>query len=71
MKYIIDRFEGKIAICEDETKGMVRIPKYKLPLEVQEGDCLIESGGFLKIDQAATEERKSRMKDKMDRLFES
>ncbi|WP_066715496.1 DUF3006 domain-containing protein [Clostridium sp. Marseille-P299] len=70
MKVIIDRFEGAIAICEDETKNMISIPKYKLPLEVKEGDCIIEENGFLRIDNEATKERKSNMKDRMSRLFE-
>lgn len=68
MRYIIDRFEDKIAICEDETKKIIKIPKYKLPLEVKEGDCLIEEGGFIKINNKETEEKKNRMKEKMKEL---
>lgn len=70
MKFIIDRFEGTIAICEDETKNMVSIPKYKLPLEVKEGDCIIEDRGFFQIDNETTKERKNTMKERMSRLFE-
>lgn len=70
MKYIIDRFEGKTAICEDEGKQMVEIPKYKLPLEAKEGDCLVEQDGFIKMDEKTTQERKSKMKERMSRLFE-
>ena len=70
MKYTIDRFEGKIAICEDETKQIVQIPKYKLPLEAKEGDCLMEQDGFIKMDEKETEERKKNLKERMSRLFE-
>ncbi|MED0661402.1 DUF3006 domain-containing protein [Geobacillus thermodenitrificans] len=31
MKYIIDRFEGKWTVCEDENCKMVDIEKSKLP----------------------------------------
>lgn len=70
MKYIIDRFEGAIAICEDEEKTIISIPKYKLPLDAKEGDCIIEDKGFLQIDNVATKERKNSLKERMSRLFE-
>lgn len=71
MKYIIDRFETKNAVCEDEMKKMVLIPKYRLPLEAKEGDCLVEEDGFIKLDHEMTREKKNSVKDRMSRLFES
>lgn len=70
MKYIIERFEESIAICEDENKQFVKIPKYKLPLEVKEGDCLIEENGLIKFDTGEITSRKERIKKKMKDLFE-
>ena len=70
MRYIVDRFEGNIAVCEDENKKLIHIPKYKLPLETKEGDCLIEEDGFFRIDDLQTASRKEYLKKKMDRLFE-
>lgn len=71
MKYIIDRFEGNYAICENEDKKFVNIPKYKLPLEASEGDCLLltEHGTYI-IDQESKEKRKEIIRKKMNRLFE-
>lgn len=70
-KYIIDRFEGAYAICEDEEKSIIDIPKYKLPLEAQEGDCLVktEYDTFI-IDSERAEIRKEIIREKMKRLFE-
>lgn len=70
MKYIIERFEENIAICEDEDKQFVKIPKYKLPLEVQEGDCLIEEDGLIRFDTGDIISRKEKIKKKMKELFE-
>lgn len=70
MKYIIDRFVESMAVCEDEHKQSVTIPKYKLPLEAKEGDYLIEENGFLKIDTGETATRKEKLKKKMKDLFE-
>jgi len=41
-KFIIDRFEGSYAVCKNEDKSFSNIPKYKLPLDLNEGDCLIQ-----------------------------
>lgn len=70
MKYIIDRFEGTIAVCEDEQKNMVNIPKYRLPLEVKEGDVIIEVNGMLCIDDGETDDRRKKARQLMSKLFE-
>ncbi len=70
MKYTIDRFEGTIAVCEDEQKNMVNIPKYRLPLEVKEGDIIVEVEGMLQIDDEETNERRKKAKQLMSKLFE-
>ena len=55
--YIIDRFEGDIAVVEaDET--MLDIPRSQLPAEAQEGDVLQKNGDVYIVDRAATEKRK-------------
>ncbi len=69
-KFIIDRFEGMYAICEEEDKTMLSIPKYRLPLDCKEGDCLIlNTKGMYQKDNEVTMEREKRIRDKMDRLF--
>ena len=70
MKYIIDRFEGSIAVCEDENKNIVNIPKYRLPLEAKEGDAIVEKDGMIEIDDAETLARRQMMKQLVNKLFE-
>jgi len=71
MKLIIDRFEGTFAICESEDNSFVQVPKYKLPLECREGDCLIlDAGGMYYKDREETKCREKRIREKMNRLFE-
>ncbi len=70
-KFIIDRFEGNLAVCETEDKSYISIPKYKLPLECREGDCLLQDEDDMyqmDIEEKTTKEKKIR--DKMTRLFE-
>lgn len=70
-KLIIDRFEDKYAICESEDKTIVKVPKYKLPLNCKEGECLIQnSEGMYQKDSETTNIREKRILEKMSRLFE-
>lgn len=70
-KYIVDRFEGNYAICEDEDKVFVNIEHRLLPPEVKEGDCLImNDDGSFSIDIKTTEDRKQVIQSKLDSLFE-
>lgn len=70
-KFIIDRFEGSYAVCEMIDKSIMRIPKYKLPLDCKEGDCLIlDAEGMYNKDSEATLAKEKRIREKMNRLFE-
>jgi len=70
-KLIIDRFEGNYAVCEWNDKSLVNVPKYKLPLNCKEGDILIlDSQGMYQNDTETTLNSESRIKEKMNRLFE-
>ncbi|NLX71414.1 MAG: DUF3006 domain-containing protein [Clostridiales bacterium] len=70
MRLIIDRFEGDYAVCEDENMNMVNIEKTKLPEDAREGFVLIVQGGRIKIDYDETAERKKRIKEKMDSIWD-
>jgi hypothetical protein len=70
-RMIIDRFEGNYAVCEQEDKSTVQVPKYKLPPECREGDCLIQdSEGMYRKDSEAAKNRENRIKEKINRLFQ-
>lgn len=70
MKVIIDRFEGKFAICEKEDRKMIRIEKTKIPSEVQEGDVLnITENNIIVIDKEETMRRKKKIEDLTNELW--
>jgi hypothetical protein len=69
-KYIVDRFEGIYAVCENEDKSFVNIEMHKLPTNTKEGDCLImNEDGIITIDIDTTEDRKQLIRSKLDSLF--
>jgi len=70
-KFIIDRFEGPYVICEIEDQSIVKIPKYKIPLNCKEGDCLVQDAeGMYQQDIDATAAAEKRINNKMNRLFD-
>ncbi|MFR1708324.1 MAG: DUF3006 domain-containing protein [Clostridium sp.] len=52
---IIDRFEEKYAVCENEYREMINIHISELPLEVKEGDCIELVKGRYIINHKETE----------------
>jgi hypothetical protein len=69
MKFIIDRFEGNFALCEDEQGNMINIERHKVPMEAIEGDVLVIKENNIVIDRQETERRKSHIKGLMTELF--
>jgi Protein of unknown function (DUF3006) len=70
MKYIIDRFEGDLAVCEAEDGKMVDIEKSKLPKNAEIGDVIILENGYFRIDKEETDKRRKEIEDLMNELFE-
>lgn len=70
MKYIIDRLEEGLAICEDELRKRISIPIEHLPDGLKEGDVLNEEKGLFSIDPQETENRRVKLKKKLMDLFE-
>ena len=70
LKFVIDRIEGEIAVCENlETKEIVEILVINLPEESKEGRCLTEENGAYKIDFSLAEERRRRIEEKRKKLW--
>jgi hypothetical protein len=66
---IIDRFEGKYAVCEKDG-AFIEIDKAGLPEGASEGDVIsADENGKLYIDRDATENRKKRVRGLMKKLF--
>lgn len=55
---IIDRFEGEIAVCEQDDRSRIEIPRSELPENACEGDVLVRENGW-QIDHDATEARRN------------
>jgi hypothetical protein len=70
MQVTIDRFEGKIAVCEKADRTMINIPRDKLPAEAKEGEILIIEGNDIKIDSAATDQRRKMAEELRKGLFQ-
>ena len=70
MKYIIDRLEEGIAVCENELKKLISIHKDLLPDGLKEGDVLEEQEGRFLRDEQGTEARRKEMRKKLMDLFD-
>ena len=68
MRLLVNRIEGKLAVCEKSDKSMVDIELAKLPGNVQEGDVLIEKDGNYTFDLTQTEKRKKHVQGLLDDL---
>ena len=69
MKYTIDRFEGDLAVCEDDHGKMVNINRNKLPSHAAEGDVLVPGLTRYVIDESGTNRRKKDIQSLMKELW--
>lgn len=69
MKLIIDRFEGRIAVCETESGGYVDIPREMLPQNVREGSVVIENSGVYEEASDETASRRKRISELLNGLM--
>lgn len=70
MKYIIDHFEGDIAVCEDQEGNAVDIKKSELPTNADVGDVVIFEKDRYHIDKNETDQRRKEIEDLMNELWE-
>lgn len=67
---IIDRYEGKFAVCEDKDLKYYAIELSELPKTAKTGDVLkIDDNGIITIDEEETKARKERIGNKHKRAF--
>ncbi|HOJ35435.1 MAG: DUF3006 domain-containing protein [Clostridiales bacterium] len=68
--YIIDRFEGSIAVIEDDDGKMIEVNRSLLPKNAKEGSVLIKNDdGSFSVDEKMTAERRRKLKAMQDALF--
>ncbi len=63
----IDRIEENFAVCEDENRQRLEIPRDRLPEGAKEGDVLRLTDGGYEIDREET----ARRREENRRLLES
>lgn len=70
MKYIIDRIEKNIVICENqENKKIEEFEIEKFPKNIQEGDILFLENGKFKKDDKETQKQKEKIQELMKKLM--
>lgn len=70
MRYIIDRIEKKIVICENqETKKMENFNLEKFPEDVKDGDIVIMKNGKFEKDENETKKQKDKINELMRKLM--
>lgn len=70
-KYIVDRIESGIAVCENDDGEMINIPFEKLPKGTKEGSIIIvDNNGIMKLDKDLEKKRKSELFNLQNTLFD-
>lgn len=64
VRFIIDRFEGQLAVAELESKNLINIPREILPVGTKEGTVI-----NIEIDYEETKKREDGIKRLMDDLW--
>ena len=68
MKYVIDRFEGDIAVCQNkETQEILNLDKSLLPSYAKESDLIEYEDGKVQILNSTT--FKARIRNRMRHLW--
>lgn len=65
MLYILDRFEGGLAVIEASEGGAVNwlhLPRHALPENAREGDVLLREGESWRVDEAAAQARREALR---------
>lgn len=70
IRYIVDRLEDGLAVCETEDRKKAVFPLKDLPDSLREGDVLNELDGIFSRDEEETSRRRSQMKERLMGLFE-
>ncbi|MGN1400824.1 MAG: DUF3006 domain-containing protein [Bacillus sp. (in: firmicutes)] len=70
MELIVDRLEGKLAVCERPDKTMINIPIEELPSGIKAGDVISSTKKGYVIDKDTTEKRRKRIEELMKDLWE-
>ncbi len=67
--YVIDRFEGAVAVLEVDEGRTIDVPAACLPADASRGDVIVADGAGVRVDRAATDSRKQELHSLVSRLF--
>lgn len=70
MKYIVDRIEGNLAVCEAENTDMAVISLADLPVGTHEGSVIVFKNGTYTLDVGEEQERRKRILALQDGIFD-
>ena len=70
IRYIVDRLEEGLAVCETEDKKKAVFPLKDLPEAIREGDVLQELDGVFSRDEEETSRRREKMKERLENTEE-
>jgi hypothetical protein len=63
MRVVVDRIEGKFAVCELDNSQMINIALKDIPFIPKEGDVLIIEDSIIKYDFEETKRRKAEIEE--------
>ena len=69
--YSVDKIVGSIAVLELPDRSLAEFPLRKLPEGLREGDLLIKTKEGFFIDESATKERRRKLFDLQNSLFDN
>lgn len=69
-KFVLDRIEENKAVLECENGESVTLEIKALPPNIKEGDVLVFEEGSYFLNEKETDERRQKIKNLMDLLFE-
>ncbi len=70
MKYIIDKIEKNIVVCENQrTKKIEHFEIEQFPKDIKEGDCVLLKNEKFEKDEQETKKRKEYIDELMKKLM--
>ncbi|MGI6267552.1 MAG: DUF3006 domain-containing protein [Acutalibacteraceae bacterium] len=71
-KYIVDRIESGVAVCEKDDGEMINISIEKLPVGTDEGSIIVvDNNGIMKLEINEEKARKSELFNLQNNLFDN
>ena len=68
--FIVDRIEEDYAVCEMEYRKMIDIILTQIIGNIKDGDVLVYSDGFYKVDKELTDKRKDEAKNLVEGMWD-